>query len=57
MAEEGPGARRPPPGFGPGGPPEKCVCPRCGYEAPKRRGVPCRTLTCPQCELPLVGGL
>ena len=56
MAGE-PGARRPPPGFGRGGPPEKCVCPQCGYEAPKRRGVPCRSLICPNCEVPLVGGL
>lgn len=37
-------------GQGPGG---HCVCPRCGYRAPHRRGVPCAALKCPQCAAPL----
>ena len=53
MAERGMGGPRP--GIGRGGPPEKCVCPQCGFEAPKRRGIPCRTITCPKCDTPLVG--
>ena len=26
-----------------------CVCPKCGYRAPHRRGVPCQEDRCPQC--------
>ncbi|MBN2232063.1 MAG: DUF2213 domain-containing protein, partial [Deltaproteobacteria bacterium] len=32
----------------PGGP-EMCVCPECGHEAAKVRGVPCRSMECPEC--------
>ncbi len=39
-----------------GGPPAKCVCPQCGYEAVKKRGLPCRRMKCPKCGTPLVGG-
>ncbi|MCW7071329.1 MAG: hypothetical protein OCU12_03205 [Methanophagales archaeon] len=35
--------------------PTKCVCPQCGYEAPKKRGLPCRSMKCPKCKMPLVG--
>jgi len=38
-----------------GGAPSKCICPQCGYEAPKKRGVPCRSMKCPKCGTPLVG--
>ena len=32
----------------PGGP-EMCVCPDCEYETEKERGVPCRSMECPEC--------
>jgi DNA-directed RNA polymerase subunit RPC12/RpoP len=32
----------------PGGP-DRCVCPDCGYEVDKKRGEPCRSVTCPEC--------
>ena len=38
-----------------GGAPSKCICPQCGYEAPKKRGVLCRSMKCPKCGTPLVG--
>jgi Indolepyruvate ferredoxin oxidoreductase, alpha and beta subunits len=31
-----------------------CVCSQCGYSEPHRAGIPCRTLYCPECNLPLV---
>lgn len=31
-----------------------CVCPRCGYSVPHVPGKPCRAVTCPYCEVPLV---
>jgi uncharacterized Zn finger protein (UPF0148 family) len=31
-----------------------CVCPQCGYSEPHRAGTPCRTVYCPECNLPLV---
>jgi len=37
----------------PGGP-ERCVCPECGYSADKERGVPCRSVECPECGAMLV---
>jgi len=33
-------------GLGPGG---KCVCRKCGYSVPHKRGVPCFKLRCPNC--------
>jgi hypothetical protein len=26
-----------------------CVCVKCGYSAPKKRGIPCRDERCPKC--------
>jgi hypothetical protein len=37
----------------PGGP-ETCVCPDCGHEQAKERGVPCRSIECPECGAALV---
>jgi len=37
----------------PGGP-SMCVCPDCDYEQEKERGVPCRSVTCPECGAKLV---
>lgn len=31
-----------------------CICPRCGHRERHRAGVPCRTLSCPQCGCRLV---
>jgi len=43
-------------GFGRMGiPPTKCVCPNCGYEEAKVRGIPCRSKKCPKCGTPLMG--
>lgn len=28
---------------------ELCVCPKCGYEAEHRAGVPCRSMKCSEC--------
>jgi len=35
-------------GRGPGG---FCVCPKCGYRVEHQSGVPCSTLTCPNCKI------
>lgn len=37
------------------GPPKVCKCTQCGHESPKTPGVPCRTITCPECGAPLCG--
>jgi len=37
------------------GPPRVCKCPKCGYESPKTRAVPCRNTICPKCQTPLCG--
>jgi predicted DNA-binding protein (UPF0251 family) len=36
-------------GRGFGGPADSCVCPACGAEAPKQRGMPCASMKCPKC--------
>jgi hypothetical protein len=38
----------------PVGGPDKCVCPECGYAVDKERGVPCRSVECPECGAALV---
>ncbi|MDI9633067.1 MAG: hypothetical protein QFX32_03310 [Methanolinea sp.] len=38
-----------------GNPPVSCVCPKCGKEYQKVRGVPCRNQTCTDCGATLVG--
>jgi len=35
--------------------PRVCKCTRCGYEAPKTPGFPCRNNKCPQCGALLCG--
>lgn len=40
----------------PGGP-ATCVCPECGHEQAKARGVPCRAVACPECGAQLVAGV
>ncbi len=35
------------------GPDGDCVCPKCGYRVPHKRGVPCSTLACPNCNINL----
>ncbi len=37
-------------GRGPGG---NCVCKKCGYTTSHERGVPCSSLKCPKCKIPL----
>lgn len=32
-----------------------CVCPECGYETTKRKGLPCQRTKCPVCDTVLVG--
>ncbi len=31
-----------------------CTCPHCGYETPHRAGVPCFSITCPDCRTTLI---
>jgi len=38
-------------GMGHGG---YCICPQCGYSEVHIAGVPCRTVVCPTCQIPLV---
>jgi len=40
-------------GFGPA---MTCVCPACGYQEEKARGVPCASRKCPKCGSQLMGG-
>lgn len=35
------------------GPEGYCVCPKCGYKIEHQRGVPCSSLICPNCKIPL----
>jgi len=36
------------------GPEGYCVCPKCGYKIKHERGIPCLTLRCPKCNIPLI---
>jgi hypothetical protein len=38
-------------GMGSGG---FCVCPKCDYRAPHRRGIPCQDERCPTCGAKLL---
>ena len=31
-----------------------CICRQCNYSLPHKRGIPCFTLICPECNIPLV---
>ena len=31
-----------------------CTCPQCNYSITHKRGVPCFTLLCPKCKIPLI---
>lgn len=33
---------------------EKCICPVCGYSEIHERGIPCRSLRCPHCNVSLL---
>ncbi len=33
----------------------ECVCPKCGYSEPHKRGVPCTEKECPKCGT-MMGG-
>ncbi len=35
------------------GPDGYCVCEKCGYEAPHKKGIPCSSLKCPNCDINL----
>ncbi len=38
------------------GPIGDCVCPKCGFKIKHERGVPCATIKCPKCNIPLTRG-
>ncbi len=40
-------------GLGPSG---TCVCPKCGYEMPHQRGIPCYQQKCPKCGTMMTRG-
>ena len=42
-------------GFG-AGPEGECVCPKCGYRMPHRRGIPCYQEKCPKCGSAMTRG-
>jgi Na+-translocating ferredoxin:NAD+ oxidoreductase subunit B len=31
-----------------------CVCSQCGYSVPHQKGVPCQTVVCPHCNIPML---
>ena len=33
--------------------PGSCICPKCGHKEGHERGVPCATIRCPKCNIPL----
>lgn len=33
---------------------EQCICPKCGYEAEHRPGIPCRSMKCHKCGVSMV---
>ena len=50
---QGRGARSGPPGRGPSG---YCVCPQCGMKVEHKPGVPCTSVNCSKCGIPLTRG-
>jgi len=40
-------------GFGPGGTPTNCICPKCAMVVPHRPGLPCFQTKCPKCSSPM----
>lgn len=38
-------------GYGPAG---NCICPQCGAKIAHQPGVPCRSVTCPKCNAPMI---
>lgn len=43
-------------GLGSGrGPSKSCICPNCGFENPKIKGIPCKNMKCKKCGTPLCG--
>ncbi len=40
-------------GAGPGG---NCVCPSCGAVVPHKVGIPCYSISCPQCSAKMTRG-
>ena len=43
-------------GLGMGRPAMSCICPVCGYNEPKARGVPCSGRKCPKCGSSMIRG-
>ncbi|MBD3313826.1 DUF134 domain-containing protein [Candidatus Woesearchaeota archaeon] len=39
-----------------GGPPTKCICPVCKARVPKKRGIPCAQMKCPDCGAMMTRG-
>jgi len=35
-------------------PAQSCVCPKCGYEMPKNKSLPCSRMNCPICNVKLI---
>lgn len=35
------------------GPVENCICPICKTKVPHQPGVPCSSITCPECGTPM----
>lgn len=54
ITSPGRGFRQRPRGFG--GPAVEAVCPNCGTTVPKRRGIRCFQMKCPECGSALVRG-
>lgn len=43
-------------GMGFGGPALTCMCPACGYQEQKARGIPCASKKCPKCGTQMIRG-
>jgi cation diffusion facilitator family transporter len=38
------------------GPEVKCICNKCGHKIEHKRGIPCSTIKCPKCKIPMTRG-